>query len=135
MGQLWLLAAGLGGTLAVLLFVARLGWPSGEAPSPEALAARVANEAPDLLTGGPILCGADGALVALERTGRRLALLLPHGAHHVFWVVPAKRARVEWAKPPVLAVATGDMSRPWVRAPLPEGHSGTVFLRLLGGEA
>jgi len=135
MGQVWLLAAGMGGTLAVLLFVSRLGWPRAEAPTPEDLADRVAAEAPDFLTGGPILRAADGALVALERTGHRLALLLPHGAHHVLWVVPARRARVEWAQPPVLAIATGDFSRPWVRAPLPEGQPGTAFLRLMACEA
>jgi len=130
MGRLWLLAAGIGGALAFVAFLIQ-GSRRGAAPlTPESLLERVARDAPDFLTGGPMLHATDGAVVALERTGHRLALLLPQG---VFWVVPATRARVEWARPPVLAVKTGNRSRPWVRAELPEGTPGTEFLRLLGG--
>jgi len=96
------------------------------------LAERAAAEAPDFLIGGPVLLAPDGVQVALERTGRRLALLVPHGAKHCFRVVPADRARVEAARPPQLAVATGNLSRPWVRAPLPQGPEGAAFLQLLG---
>jgi hypothetical protein len=118
---------------SVIVCAARFGAPSVQ-PSAEALTNRAAREAP-CFRPGQILHGNDGAVVAIERDGRHLAMLLPYGANTVFWLVPARRARVEAARPPVLAVATGDFTRPWVRVPLPEGKAGTDVLRLLSHAA
>jgi hypothetical protein len=120
------------GLMIVLAAVIWLGRSPAAAPSSANLAERVAAEAPDFQIAGPILRAPDGALVALEPTGRRLAILVPHGANDLFRVVPADRARVEAANPPQLAVATGHFSRPWVRVPLPQGPDGAAFLQLLG---
>jgi hypothetical protein len=127
-----MLVVTLMGLIVVLAAVVWLGTAPAAARSSANLAARAAAEAPDFQIGGPILQAPDGALVALELTGRRLAVLVPHGASHLFRVVPADRARVEAANPPQLAVATGHFSRPWVRVPLPQGPDGAAFLQLLG---
>lgn len=132
MGQIWLVSAGLAAALAFVAFILKGSKPNAVALTTETLLARTAQDAPDFLSGGPILHANDGALVALERTGARLALLLPQGTLHI---VPANNARVEAAHPPILAVKTGDRTRPWVRADLPEGTPGTNLLRLLGGTA
>jgi hypothetical protein len=131
MGQLHMLTVSLIGFFIVLAAVVWLG-ASPAAPSSANLFERAAAEAPDFVAGGPLLRAPDGTMVALELTGRRLAVLVPNGSSHLFRVVPADRARVEAANPPQLAVATGHFSRPWVRVPLPQGPDGAAFLQLLG---
>lgn len=120
MGQEALLIMSVIGTACVVAFVALLGATTEPQATEADLTARAAQEAPDFQPSMPMLRTQDGALIAIEKTGRRLALLLPHGAHLVFWLLPATRARLHQANPALLTIETGDLSRPRISATLPD---------------